>query len=223
MFHSKTFYTTNYGIDYSMTTCEHSCYQWEVLQRCGCSNPKYPYPRNSTEQPCALSGDIADSETVQCVRDVDHSYYKGELGCESYCPHGCNERSYIPAMSLGMWPSNAYEHILMKRMENVNQETRESMRGASPKIWIKENVARILVYYQELNYEFIGQKPSYGVIALLSDIGGQLGLWIGVSILTLCEMLECVCVISVFIFRKVFRCGENRVISTPIEKIPLEN
>ncbi|XP_072030473.1 epithelial sodium channel subunit beta-like [Amphiura filiformis] len=223
----EDFYTDNYGVDYSMKTCERSCYQWEVLKNCGCANPKYPFSSNSSEKICSLSGDIADLETIVCVQAVDRIYIAGELGCEKYCPHRCNERSYVPAMSQSVWPATKYASTLKERMLNMNQETRRQMRGASPNTWIKDNAARILVYYQEFNYEFIEQKPSYGVIDLLSDIGGQLGLWIGVSILTLCEMAESVCVILAFVFRKVFHCGKNRVKSTPThvlsrdaEKVP---
>lgn len=36
------------------------------------------------------------------------------------------------------------------------------------------------------------QVPEYTVYQLLSDIGGQLGLWIGMSIITLTEILNLV-------------------------------
>jgi len=34
------------------------------------------------------------------------------------------------------------------------------------------------------------ESPEYKVAALVSDIGGQLGLWIGASLITAAEMLE---------------------------------
>jgi len=34
------------------------------------------------------------------------------------------------------------------------------------------------------------ESPEYDVAALISDIGGQLGLWIGASLITAAEVLE---------------------------------
>jgi len=43
---------------------------------------------------------------------------------------------------------------------------------------------------QELVFEQIEEEFAYTVIALLCDIGGTLGLLMGASVLTVCELLE---------------------------------
>lgn len=48
----------------------------------------------------------------------------------------------------------------------------------------------VLQHFQELNYEAIKEAPATDVWDLLSDIGGTLGLYVGVSFLTFGEVVE---------------------------------
>ncbi|ESN96408.1 hypothetical protein HELRODRAFT_163469 [Helobdella robusta] len=54
----------------------------------------------------------------------------------------------------------------------------------------QENLAKVELYYEEFNHERIEEKPSYELPQFLSDCGGILGLWLGMSVLTICEFLE---------------------------------
>ncbi|XP_065345770.1 acid-sensing ion channel 4-like isoform X2 [Cloeon dipterum] len=54
----------------------------------------------------------------------------------------------------------------------------------------EKNRTRIRVFYAELAYEVIQEEYAYTMIALLCDIGGTLGLLMGASVLTVCELLE---------------------------------
>ena len=46
------------------------------------------------------------------------------------------------------------------------------------------------VYYAEMSYEKVDQQMAFTVLSLLSEVGGFLGLWLGASILTLCEVID---------------------------------
>ena len=52
-----------------------------------------------------------------------------------------------------------------------------------------ENFARINVYFSEMETVIRKEVPSFTATQLLSDIGGTLGLWAGVSIITCVEIL----------------------------------
>jgi len=46
------------------------------------------------------------------------------------------------------------------------------------------------VFYSELKYMYIESKEAYTVLALLCDIGGALGLILGSTMLTFCELTD---------------------------------
>lgn len=43
------------------------------------------------------------------------------------------------------------------------------------------------VFYEALNFEVLTESEAYGIVKMLADFGGQLGLWSGVSFMTICE------------------------------------
>lgn len=53
--------------------------------------------------------------------------------------------------------------------------------------------ARLNIYIADSNVIVTQEKEDYTSTQLVSDIGGQLGLWVGISIITLAEVLELIC------------------------------
>ncbi|XP_032235399.2 degenerin mec-4 isoform X2 [Nematostella vectensis] len=49
---------------------------------------------------------------------------------------------------------------------------------------------RLNIYFQDLNLEKITYKEAYPAESFLGDVGGQLGLWIGVSVITCAEFVK---------------------------------
>lgn len=46
------------------------------------------------------------------------------------------------------------------------------------------------IYYPVLSTEKITQQPAFELLSLLSEVGGFLGLLLGASMLTVCELLD---------------------------------
>ena len=47
----------------------------------------------------------------------------------------------------------------------------------------------INAYYDSLSYTELTESPQMDIIALLASIGGNLGLFLGVSVFSLCELI----------------------------------
>uniref|UniRef100_A0A8C4RXY6 Acid-sensing ion channel 1-like n=1 Tax=Erpetoichthys calabaricus TaxID=27687 RepID=A0A8C4RXY6_ERPCA len=74
-------------------------------------------------------------------------------------------------------PSKASAKYLAKKFNKSEQ-------------YISENILVLDIFFEALNYETIEQKKAYEVAGLLGDIGGQMGLFIGASILTILELFD---------------------------------
>ena len=66
---------------------------------------------------------------------------------------------------------------------------------------MREEILKVNIYYKTLNMKTIREHRSYEIENLLADIGGQLGLFSGYSILTLLEILFLVFTLSAFVFK----------------------
>ena len=75
----------------------------------------------------------------------------------------------------------------------------EKKHGESYTAKVSDFVSRITVYIADNNVLKTSESPDYEAIRLISDIGGQLGLWIGISVMTLFEVLQLVADVFRFI------------------------
>ncbi|KAL8610208.1 hypothetical protein ACOMHN_038903 [Nucella lapillus] len=57
---------------------------------------------------------------------------------------------------------------------------------------IRQNLLRLNIYLEDLSVVEYRQLPAYGLADLFADIGGTLGLWMGISVLTIMELVELV-------------------------------
>ncbi|XP_030832609.1 amiloride-sensitive sodium channel subunit beta isoform X2 [Strongylocentrotus purpuratus] len=179
-------YHQHYNITYNRKTCEVSCFQNEVISRCDCFDATYPNSLkvNRTVYPCEYINDVE----TQCMADIEMEHARDELECN--CPLACRETTYLTSVSSSIWPSDAYESTLIEKMVKYNAEIRRHVVGENASDWTRRNMAKVEIFYDEFNYEHIRQDAAYTIPDLLSDIGGQLGLWLGLSIITIFEFFE---------------------------------
>lgn len=96
-----------------------------------------------------------------------------ECGCQVLCNHSFFE--VIPSYS--SFPGiNDYKRI----MERYNISSEEEIRN---------NLLKVHVFYKELTIEKELTVRSYSLTGLIADIGGQMGLFLGASIISLTEFL----------------------------------
>ena len=68
-----------------------------------------------------------------------------------------------------------------------------------------ESFVSLNIFYDSLSYIRTSESPQMNVVALLASIGGNLGLFLGVSVFSLCELIE--------VFIEVFYIfyGKNKI------------
>ncbi|KAI8492335.1 hypothetical protein Bbelb_297880 [Branchiostoma belcheri] len=165
-----------YGGRYTYETCQHSCLQAALLHECGCSDELIAI--NSTL--CSVL-----NKTQECCRqDVRSRHEDGNLSCD--CRQSCNEDSYALWLSSSLWPSDSYVWYVL---ENIHTRSQAQNLPLNPDE-LRQNLARIHVYFRDLNYELITENPTYTEESLLSGLGGLLGLYVGLSVITVFEFIN---------------------------------
>ena len=86
---------------------------------------------------------------------------------------------------------------------NQNQNLTNDFMNASIDVnAARESVVSVNVFYDSLSYRIATESPKLDVITTLANVGGSLSLFMGVSVLSVVEVL--ILLLDVFIFK--FRC-----------------
>ncbi|XP_061198273.1 uncharacterized protein LOC133206334 [Saccostrea echinata] len=81
--------------------------------------------------------------------------------------------------------------LLFEAVENLRTELLKFQRSTIfDENVLKDNFLELNIFYRQLSYEEITQQEAYDIFALLCDIGGSLGLFIGASVMTLFELFD---------------------------------
>uniref|UniRef100_A0A672MPC3 Acid-sensing ion channel 1 n=1 Tax=Sinocyclocheilus grahami TaxID=75366 RepID=A0A672MPC3_SINGR len=168
---------------YSITACRIDCETRYLVENCNCRMVHMPgdAPYCTPEQykECA---DPALDFLVE--RDNDYCV----------CETPCNMTRYGKELSFVKIPSKASAKYLAKKFNKTEQ-------------YIAENILVLDIFFEALNYETIEQKKAYELAGLLGDIGGQMGLFIGASILTILELFDYLYEVIKF---KLCRCSKKK-------------
>ncbi|XP_038642429.1 acid-sensing ion channel 1B isoform X1 [Scyliorhinus canicula] len=151
---------------YSITACRIDCETRYLVENCNCRMVHMPgdAPYCTPEQ----YKECADP-ALEFLVEKDSTY------CT--CETPCNMTRYGKELSMVKIPSKASAKYLAKKY-NKSED------------YIGENILVLDIFFEALNYETIEQKKAYEVAGLLGDIGGQMGLFIGASLLTILELFD---------------------------------
>ncbi|XP_069761862.1 acid-sensing ion channel 1B-like isoform X2 [Narcine bancroftii] len=151
---------------YSITACRIDCETRYLVENCNCrmvhmpGDAPYCTPEQYRECADPALGFLVEKDSLFCT-----------------CETPCNMTRYGKELSMVKIPSKASAKYLAKKY-NKSED------------YIGENILVLDIFFEALNYETIEQKKAYEVAGLLGDIGGQMGLFIGASLLTILELFD---------------------------------
>ncbi|XP_064620615.1 amiloride-sensitive sodium channel subunit alpha-like [Lineus longissimus] len=180
---SKTLYSKEFHVDYTVNACQKTCLQNAIYRKCGCALPDIPVPNRTNLTICVSVGEpnnTVHAAMANCTKDVRYRYRSGNLRCN--CPQSCSTTYYQTSISTATYPSKHYEKLLKSTLEQTGGGGKEHMDD------FDENIVKLVIYFEDLNYEMVETVISYPVEKLLSDFGGLIGLWLGASFITFLEL-----------------------------------
>nr|XP_060642414.1 amiloride-sensitive sodium channel subunit gamma [Anolis sagrei ordinatus] len=166
-----------YNKNYSLQICLHSCFQKLMFKTCGCA--QYAQPPPAGAQFCNYK---KNPDWMYCYYKLHERFVKEQLGCQETCKEACSLKEWTLTTSLAQWPSTAAEEWMLRVLSWDQRMKNKTLN--------KTDLANLIVFYKDLNERFIKENPTNNVVLLLSNFGGQLGLWMSCSVVCVIEIVE---------------------------------
>ena len=164
-----------------------------------------------------------------CVRNASMHMTQNATATRSCgCYPPCHESNYDISYSLSKWPAESFdgEEAYIDIFETASYPSRFNGSEDKQKLELyadyfdpknrrvaMKDFARLNVYVADSNVLKTEESEEYTQSQLLSDIGGQLGLWVGISVITIAEVLELVVDIVKWVLLRNGPCAKGRTFS----------
>ncbi|CAC5399535.1 unnamed protein product [Mytilus coruscus] len=203
-------FEAEYGYKFTRQLCLALCLQDEMLERCGCHSStleEYRVKLHKNHTRMCRSKSVNDEYVVhldrECEALVKLEQRRRLVPCR--CTNPCKETRYSRVITARQWPTDEYANILVasvceQRPEVCNHIVNKKKDSRS----LSQDFLRLTIYYEDLNYEEMYETPEIEVQQFASDVGGAIGLWIGLSILSVFELVQLAMELCVVGKRKLF-------------------
>ena len=171
----------NSSYQYSQEFCINQCLQLQVLQMCNCT---YLYLFALSSLSCQ------NEDQLKCTVDFYYGISKqlesASLACLAQCPLECNSTEYTFEMTSQRSSGYGYNQII-EQNPNLSSDfnTTPITSETSSNKFVQLNV-----FYDSLTYSISTDTPSMDMVSFLANVGGTLGLFLGLSLLSVCELIH---------------------------------
>ena len=187
-------------VTYDQSLCYLICLQDKIIQACNCSAgllPEYkgvPACRKVLDIFC-IKGSVA-SFTSEGVTDF----------CNANCPAVCNYIEYLTKVGSVSYPNEYYKSLLM----NHSKIIASNISYAN----LDKSFLKINIFYESMSFAQTIENPALPFETLLSNIGGNFGLFIGISLISFLEIIDLLIfiIVAFYNYRKSLRNNVGPVI-----------
>jgi hypothetical protein len=179
-------------VTYDQILCYSICFQDKVIQECNCSVGTLPDYKEVN--PCTIFD-------IDCAKKIVSSFFTADSfeSCDSNCPVACSYIEYSTKASSVSFPNEYFKTLLMNDSKiiatNISYDKLD-------KAFLKVNI-----FYESMSYTQTIENPALTFETFISNIGGILGLFIGISVLSFLEIIDLFVyiVLAIYEYRKSFK------------------
>ena len=171
------------GYLYARETCLLFCYQHLTTQRCNCSNYWIGYQPPGYEF-CFGEGKTCADNFYTTMFNEDTFVFDN---CIAKCPLECHHNVFRNYQASFAYPDPLYVNTTLKTntvlMEKYSNDTDFTINLAS-------NMVQFEIFYDMLSYINVEEEPTITWEILMATLGGHLHLFLGMSLVSLIELIE---------------------------------
>lgn len=163
--------------NYSLSSCRLNHYYYSIARNCGCiatvNDTQILHTVSSCNDNMANLGNLQNCSVSDTCCIIDQLI---ENDPSDSCPSPCSYKAFDTSSSYSSVLSN-------KAVRKLAERTNTSLSQA------KDDIVVIKIFFAELSLHTITTQDSFPFTALLSSIGGNLGLFLGASIISIIELV----------------------------------
>jgi hypothetical protein len=170
----------NLNVSYIRADCISLCRQLLIEKECKCYDLNHPSISSNKICNTTWENDCSTNQT----KIFDGSDLSSE--CNLMCPFECKKMifSTIHSQINEFTDEKAKKYFERKLLKSRYKELNLSITD------VKQSIINLNVFYDRLSFTQITEKPSFPFVDLISNVGGTFGLFIGISLLSLLEVVE---------------------------------
>ncbi|GIX92056.1 degenerin-like protein unc-105 [Caerostris darwini] len=196
------------GDPYSVLGCEKFCILKDMTTRCNCTlrHLLRGTVLNQLRPPYPLCN-ISDENQKDCAFNVTEDIYN-RPDCNCLSP--CSETVYEYAVTSSKLNQNFYRMVKAIRTLNVGPNGNQTYMSYED----RKSMVGIKVYYNTFQVSTNKEVPNYSWETLMANIGGNLGFFMGLTLVTFLEIAEFIWDFITTFLRRVSPCNSIRKLST---------
>ena len=176
--------------DYSQQLCLTQCLQKKFIEKYNCTSYSMLSLYNLTQ---------CESEIEDLIWSLDDSFDGNFINknCLPSCPLECNQTLFKTSISFSKFIGDNLTFNIINNPELASDFINRTIDANAA----RESFVAVSIYYNSLSYMETTEASNMNIASLLASIGGSLSLFLGVSVFSLCELVE-VLIEIYFLFKK---------------------
>ena len=167
---------------FSQEFCLIQCMQKNIIHKYDCSFPLFPSIFNSS---------WCNSTVIYAILSPSNNSFDSDFinkVCLPLCPLECSHTLYKLSLSSNQLNGNSY----IIKIQNNSKLASDFITKDIDAETAGKSIAQLTIYYDSLSYTESIESPQMNIVSLIGSIGGNLGLFLGVSVFSLWEIIEVV-------------------------------
>ena len=128
---------------------------------------------------------LADMYNDSFWRCVYNSLYQVDYQqCD--CPEHCDDQRYTTIFNRNPWPQYWQASSFVKMINDIEGKTNRTLSTTE----VRNRLLKVSIYYEDFKEHVSEERPLYDLSTITSDLGGQMGLFMGASFISIAEIIS---------------------------------